>query len=81
MRGCKRVEKRADNLFAKLETIRGILDRIAQSQTDKMVRAAVAVHSFIVRVFYCLLLLLSVLKVCAGHVGRLYKPIRQEWPP
>lgn len=37
LRGRKRVEKRADNLFAKLETIRGILDRIAQSQTDKMV--------------------------------------------
>lgn len=32
------MEKRADNLFAKLESIRGILDRIAQSQTDKMVR-------------------------------------------
>ncbi|KAM4577495.1 charged multivesicular body protein 7 isoform 1-T1 [Odontesthes bonariensis] len=37
LRGRKRVEKRVDNLFAKLETIRGILDRIAQSQTDKMV--------------------------------------------
>lgn len=37
LRGCKRVEKRADSLFAKLESIRGILDRIAQSQTDKMV--------------------------------------------
>uniref|UniRef100_A0A7N8XLB5 Charged multivesicular body protein 7 n=1 Tax=Mastacembelus armatus TaxID=205130 RepID=A0A7N8XLB5_9TELE len=37
LRGRKRVEKRADNLFAKLESIRGILDRIAQSQTDKMV--------------------------------------------
>ncbi|XP_071338384.1 charged multivesicular body protein 7 [Trachinotus anak] len=40
LRGRKRVEKRADNLFAKLETIRGILDRIAQSQTDKMVMQA-----------------------------------------
>lgn len=37
LRGRKRVEKRADGLFAKLESIRGILDRIAQSQTDKMV--------------------------------------------
>lgn len=37
LRGRKRVEKKADSLFAKLETIRGILDRIAQSQTDKMV--------------------------------------------
>jgi len=32
------VEKRTDSLFAKLESIRGILDRIAHSQTDKMVR-------------------------------------------
>lgn len=32
------MEKRADNLFTNLESIRGILDRIAQSQTDKMVR-------------------------------------------
>lgn len=39
LRGRKRVEKRADNLFAKLESIREILDRIAQSQSDKMVRA------------------------------------------
>ncbi|XP_020486683.1 charged multivesicular body protein 7 [Labrus bergylta] len=37
LRGRKRVEKRADNLCAQLESIRGILDRIAQSQTDKMV--------------------------------------------
>ncbi|KAM9392126.1 charged multivesicular body protein 7 [Pholidichthys leucotaenia] len=37
LRGRKRVEKRAENLFSKLESIRGILDRIAQSQTDKMV--------------------------------------------
>ncbi|KAA8592778.1 hypothetical protein FQN60_018233 [Etheostoma spectabile] len=37
LRGRKRVEKRADSLFAKLESIRGILDRIAQSQTDKTV--------------------------------------------
>lgn len=37
LRGRKRVEKRADKLFAQLETIRGILDRIAQSQTDKTV--------------------------------------------
>lgn len=40
LRGRKRVEKRADNLFAKMESIRGILDRIAQSQTDKMVMQA-----------------------------------------
>lgn len=40
LRARKRVEKRADSLFAKLETIRGILDRIAQSQTDKMVMQA-----------------------------------------
>ncbi|KAM8759516.1 charged multivesicular body protein 7 [Acanthopagrus schlegelii] len=37
LRGRKRVETRANNLFAKLESIRAILDRIAQSQTDKMV--------------------------------------------
>ncbi|CAG12557.1 unnamed protein product, partial [Tetraodon nigroviridis] len=37
LRGCKRVEKRAENLQAKLESISGILDRIAQSQSDKMV--------------------------------------------
>ncbi|XP_068460487.1 charged multivesicular body protein 7 isoform X2 [Clinocottus analis] len=40
LRGRKRVEKRIDGLFAKLESIRGILDRIAQSQTDKMVMHA-----------------------------------------
>lgn len=40
LRGRKRVEKRADNLFAKLESIRGILDRITQSQSDKMVMQA-----------------------------------------
>lgn len=32
------MEKRAENLLAKLESIREILDRITQSQTDKMVR-------------------------------------------
>ncbi|XP_029961563.1 charged multivesicular body protein 7 isoform X1 [Salarias fasciatus] len=37
LRGSKRVEKRADSLLAQLESIRAILDRIAQSQTDKMV--------------------------------------------
>ncbi|KAM3867811.1 charged multivesicular body protein 7 [Diretmus argenteus] len=37
LRGRKRVEKRADSLFAQMETIRGILDRIAQSQTDRLV--------------------------------------------
>lgn len=47
LRGRKRVERRADNLFAKLESIRGILDRIAQSQTDKMVRGGANIqHSF-----------------------------------
>ncbi|XP_037113749.1 charged multivesicular body protein 7 [Syngnathus acus] len=40
LRGCKRAEKRADNLFGQLESIRGILDRIAQSHTDKMVLQA-----------------------------------------
>ncbi|XP_077377505.1 charged multivesicular body protein 7 [Festucalex cinctus] len=40
LRGRKRVEKRADNLFGQLESIRGILDRIAQSQTDKTVLQA-----------------------------------------
>uniref|UniRef100_A0A3B3CC04 Charged multivesicular body protein 7 n=1 Tax=Oryzias melastigma TaxID=30732 RepID=A0A3B3CC04_ORYME len=40
LRSRKRVEKRADNLFAKMESIRGILDRIAMSQTDKMVMQA-----------------------------------------
>lgn len=40
LRGRKRVEKRVDNLFAKLESIREILDRIAQSQSDKMVMQA-----------------------------------------
>lgn len=37
LRSHKRVEKRAESLHAQLETIRGILDRIAQSQTDKTV--------------------------------------------
>lgn len=37
LRGRKRVEKRADNLFSQQESIRAILDRISQSQTDKMV--------------------------------------------
>ncbi|XP_029294834.1 charged multivesicular body protein 7 [Cottoperca gobio] len=40
LRGRKRVEQRAESLFAKLESIRGILDRVAQSQTDKMVMQA-----------------------------------------
>ncbi|KAF6723609.1 Charged multivesicular body protein 7 [Oryzias melastigma] len=40
LRSRKRIEKRADNLFAKMESIRGILDRIAMSQTDKMVMQA-----------------------------------------
>lgn len=37
LRGRKRVEKRAEGLFVQMESIRAILDRIAQSQTDKMV--------------------------------------------
>ncbi|XP_077456267.1 charged multivesicular body protein 7 [Stigmatopora argus] len=40
LRGQKRVEKRADNVAGQLESIRGIRDRIAQSQTDKMVLQA-----------------------------------------
>uniref|UniRef100_A0A3P9I2Q4 Charged multivesicular body protein 7 n=1 Tax=Oryzias latipes TaxID=8090 RepID=A0A3P9I2Q4_ORYLA len=40
LRSQKRIEKRANNLFAKMESIRGILDRIAMSQTDKMVMQA-----------------------------------------
>nr|XP_057926716.1 charged multivesicular body protein 7 [Doryrhamphus excisus] len=40
LRGRKRGEKRADGLFCQLESIRGILDRIAQSQTDEMVLQA-----------------------------------------
>lgn len=38
LRGSKRVEKKADRLFAQLETVKGILDRIANSQTDRLVR-------------------------------------------
>ncbi|XP_062307704.1 charged multivesicular body protein 7 isoform X1 [Osmerus eperlanus] len=37
LRSRKRVEKRADRLHAQLETVKGILDRIAHSQTDKLV--------------------------------------------
>lgn len=44
LRSRKQVEKRADNLFNQLESIRGILDRIAQSQTDKMVRGGASIH-------------------------------------
>ncbi|KAJ8380102.1 hypothetical protein SKAU_G00008800 [Synaphobranchus kaupii] len=40
LRGRKRVEKRADSLYAQLETIKGILDRIAHSQTDRLVMQA-----------------------------------------
>ncbi|KAM8886381.1 charged multivesicular body protein 7 isoform 2-T2 [Spinachia spinachia] len=40
LRACKRVERRSDSLFVQLESIRGILDRIAQSQTDQMVMQA-----------------------------------------
>nr|XP_061841811.1 charged multivesicular body protein 7-like [Nerophis lumbriciformis]XP_061841812.1 charged multivesicular body protein 7-like [Nerophis lumbriciformis] len=40
LRGRKRGEKRVDGLFGQLESIRGILDRIAQSQTDEKVLQA-----------------------------------------
>lgn len=33
----KKVEKKADNLYGQIESIKGILDRIANSQTDKLV--------------------------------------------
>ncbi|XP_061763212.1 charged multivesicular body protein 7 [Nerophis ophidion] len=50
LRGRKRGEKRADVLFGQLESIRAILDRIAQSQTDEKVlqayQAGVASLSF-----------------------------------
>ena len=32
------MEMKADRLHAQIETIKGILDRIAHSQTDKLVR-------------------------------------------
>lgn len=38
LRSRKQVEKRVDNLSNQLESIKGILDRIDQSKTDKMVR-------------------------------------------
>ncbi|XP_061673811.1 charged multivesicular body protein 7 [Syngnathoides biaculeatus] len=40
LRGRKRLEKRADGLSGQLESVRSILDRIAQSQTDKTVMQA-----------------------------------------
>ncbi|XP_066570516.1 charged multivesicular body protein 7 [Amia ocellicauda] len=40
LRGRKRVEKRADRLHAQLETVKGILDRIAHSHTDRLVMQA-----------------------------------------
>lgn len=40
LRGGKRVEKKADRLFAQLETVKGILERIANSQTDRLVMQA-----------------------------------------
>ncbi|XP_030632972.1 charged multivesicular body protein 7 [Chanos chanos] len=40
LRGRKRVEKKADRLYAQLETVKGILDRIANSQTDRLVMQA-----------------------------------------
>lgn len=33
----KKVEKKVDNLYGQIESIKGILDRIANSQTDKLV--------------------------------------------
>ncbi|XP_076846329.1 charged multivesicular body protein 7 [Brachyhypopomus gauderio] len=40
LRGRKHVEKKADRLYAQLETVKGILDRIASSQTDRLVMQA-----------------------------------------
>ncbi|XP_051965103.1 charged multivesicular body protein 7-like isoform X2 [Xyrauchen texanus] len=40
LRGGKRVEKKADLLYAQLETVKGILERIANSQTDRLVMQA-----------------------------------------
>ncbi|XP_042561751.1 charged multivesicular body protein 7-like isoform X2 [Clupea harengus] len=40
LKGRKRVEKRADRLYAQLETVKGILDRIAHSHTDRLVMQA-----------------------------------------
>ncbi|KAL2091909.1 hypothetical protein ACEWY4_011707 [Coilia grayii] len=40
LKGKKRVEKRADRLYAQLETVKGILDRIAHSHTDRLVMQA-----------------------------------------
>ncbi|CAB1319753.1 unnamed protein product [Coregonus sp. 'balchen'] len=37
LRSRKRVERKADRLYAQLENVKGILDRIANSQTDKLV--------------------------------------------
>ncbi|KAJ7994194.1 hypothetical protein DPEC_G00263380 [Dallia pectoralis] len=37
LRSRKKVEKKADTLYSQLENIKGILDRIANSQTDKLV--------------------------------------------
>lgn len=40
LKGRKRVERKADRLYAQLETVKGILDRIASSQTDRLVMQA-----------------------------------------
>ncbi|XP_018599509.1 charged multivesicular body protein 7 isoform X2 [Scleropages formosus] len=40
LKGRKRVEKRAERLYGQLETVKGILDRIAHSQTDRLVMQA-----------------------------------------
>uniref|UniRef100_A0A8B9L4H6 Charged multivesicular body protein 7 n=1 Tax=Astyanax mexicanus TaxID=7994 RepID=A0A8B9L4H6_ASTMX len=40
LKGRKRVERKADRLYTQLETVKGILDRIASSQTDRLVMQA-----------------------------------------
>ncbi|KAF5907346.1 ectonucleoside triphosphate diphosphohydrolase 4 isoform X1, partial [Clarias magur] len=40
LRGKKRVEGKADRLYAQLETVKGILERIASSQSDRLVMQA-----------------------------------------
>nr|XP_023694253.1 charged multivesicular body protein 7 isoform X1 [Paramormyrops kingsleyae] len=40
LRGQKHMEKRAERLYVQLETVKGILDRIANSQTDRLVMQA-----------------------------------------
>lgn len=40
LRGRRRVERRAERLFAQLETVKGILERITHSHTDRLVMQA-----------------------------------------